>query len=181
MPSSELCIFGIIGCLNSPWYSDSGCGRWESKDAYLACSCPCVYAIMRVVWYLVHDFSLHFQIAKSWTSRGVKTFEKLASKRMLKVAVVSYDHFTMSYRVALYHGCVPLGLWKSSAVLILLTADRAMGMLLQLGHTTSLSTSLHHHQHHHETDYLNFHLEDEHTGTVPDFLYFLKCITVCST
>lgn len=96
--------------------SDSGCGRWEIKDAYLACSCPCVYAVMRVVWYLVHDFSLHFQIAKSWTSRGVKTFEKLASKRMLKVAVVSYDHFTMSYRVALYHGCVPLGLWESSAV-----------------------------------------------------------------
>lgn len=61
-----------------------------------------------------------------------------------------------------------------SVLLILLTADRAMGMLLQLGHTTSLSTRLRHHHHHHETDYLNFHLEDEHTGTVPDFFIFFK-------
>ena len=55
-------------------------------------------------------FLLSLQIAKSWTSRGVKTFEKLAANKTLKVALVSYDHFTMSYRVGLYgrYVCISL-------------------------------------------------------------------------
>ena len=71
-----------------------------------------------------------------------------------------------------------------SVLLMLLTAGRAMGMLLQHGPTASLSTSLHHLHHHCEADYLNLHLEVEHIGTLPDFIFFyiLKCMTIlCST